>query len=766
MSSRLFLVTGRPGSSPDGIVDYCDRLQAALEQADIPVGRMPVGWAEQGWFPALRLIAARRRDWKGKWVAIQYTALSWSRRGFPLGLLLVMRAFRLTRCRIALVLHDASAYRGTRLRDRWRRRVQMYVMRRAVERSDLVVTTIPAPNVEWLPAGIKTVYIPTGSNAEPVGGLHHPADRKPAATRKPRKIAVFGFTGSEIKAEAEDLVRICDAVAKGIGKFELHVVGRGSAEAATLLASLLPDDVSLENHGVVDDSSLREIIASVDLLLFIRGELSSRRTTAIAAVAAGTPVAGYEGPETAPPLTEAGVVAVAKGEIGELADAAIGILSKPAKWQKLSRQSSAAYRDHFSWRAIADSWRDALDLGENRINVLIMSTHPVQYASAIFRSYYSHPALNSLVAYCSMQGSEEGRDPEFGVDFAWDVPLLDGHEWVNPPNAARRPSLDRAFGLVNPGLWRLIRSSNFDVVVCYGYRQVSFWIAIAAAKMSRSALVLSTDAHDLQSRQGSLLKRLVKGPLLRVVYRLADGSLAPSTRSRKFLAELGVRRPYLTPYVVDNAFFASKSAKSGKLGLRVDLGWPKKSVVALFMGKLVAWKRPGDVLEAAARVDGLRVLMAGDGPLRAELEHRASMPDLNGRVEFLGFVNQSEAPRIYASSDVLVLPSSYEPFGVVVNEAFACGVPAVVSDACGASDDLVADEETGFVFHTGDVEDLAHLLSRFVAESGLAAKLGTGARQRISQWDVDANTDAFVAACRDFSGSPDDPGDKELSTVR
>src|SRR5579862_9657928 len=95
-----------------------------------------------------------------------------------------------------------------------------------------------------------------------------------------------------------------------------------------------------------------------------------------------------------------------------------------------------------------------------------------------------HPQLEIQVAYCSLQGAESGIDPDFGIEVKWDVPLLEGYPWVQIPNRSPCPGLQRFFGLVNPGLWRLVSRGGFDVVVAYtGYAYFSFWIALAAAKL-------------------------------------------------------------------------------------------------------------------------------------------------------------------------------------------------------------------------------------------------------------------------------------------
>jgi glycosyltransferase involved in cell wall biosynthesis len=104
-------------------------------------------------------------------------------------------------------------------------------------------------------------------------------------------------------------------------------------------------------------------------------------------------------------------------------------------------------------------------------------------------------------------------------------------------------------------------------------------------------------------------------------------------------------------------------------------------------------------------------MLVGDGPLRAELEDAANSAP--GRIHFAGFQNQSRLPAFYAAADALVLPSdSSETWGLVVNEAFACGIPAVVSGAAGCAPDLIDEGRTGFTFPCGKTEALAEAMLR------------------------------------------------------
>ena len=110
------------------------------------------------------------------------------------------------------------------------------------------------------------------------------------------------------------------------------------------------------------------------------------------------------------------------------------------------------------------------------------------------------------------------------------------------------------------------------------------------------------------------------------------------------------------------------------------------------------------------------LVFAGEGHQREELQAEAAKRGLQQRVKFLGFINQSQLPALYAAADVLVLPSSYDAFGVVVNEAMCCGCPVIVSDQVGAARDLVAPVRPEFVFPVGDTTALAKTLQAAFAD--------------------------------------------------
>ncbi|HEY2545127.1 MAG TPA: glycosyltransferase, partial [Candidatus Acidoferrum sp.] len=311
-------------------------------------------------------------------------------------------------------------------------------------------------------------------------------------------------------------------------------------------------------------------------------------------------------------------------------------------------------------------------MADRRYRVLAVGTHPVQYMAPIFRRMAAHPGFDLHVAYCSLRGAEAGHDPEFGATVQWDVPLLGGYSWSHVPN---RGSGDESFfGLRNPGLANLIREGHYDAVLCFvGYVRATFWIVCRAAKSSGAAFLFGTDAITLAPRDGANWKSAVKKILWPRLFRLADQVIVPSSGARDLMVSLGLpaERVTLTPYSVDNDWWMRRSAAVDRAAVRASWGASDSDAVILFCAKLQPWKRPGDLLKAVAEAklpDALLVIV-GEGPLREELEALASTLGIAERVRFLGFVNQTQLPAVYTAADLMVLPSEYEPFAVVVNEA-------------------------------------------------------------------------------------------------
>ena len=390
-------------------------------------------------------------------------------------------------------------------------------------------------------------------------------------------------------------------------------------------------------------------------------------------------------------------------------------------------------------------------MNEGRFRTLLVFTHPVQYTSPFLREMAIHPKFEIIAVYCSLQGAEQGHDPGFGIDISWDVPLLDGYPWVEERNVAIAPGLGRFFGLVNPGLWTMVRDGNFDVVLAYtGYANLSFWILAIASKIYRVPLLFGTDATSLKPRDGKSWKLVVKKYLLPLIFGLADAIVIPSEAGRQFMLRLGIPESHIfvTPFAVDNTWWKERAAQADRRLVRQAWGIPETSGVLLFCAKLQPWKRPMDVLQAYARaaVADTYLVFAGEGTLRTHLEAEAKALNVQDRVRFLGFVNQSGLPAVYRASDLFVLPSEYDPCPVVVCEAMLCGCPAAISNEITGRFDLVKNGITGYVFPCGDLTAIAAIISDAFNNPIKLKKMKKAATERMKTWTPRDNVDGVARA--------------------
>ncbi len=393
------------------------------------------------------------------------------------------------------------------------------------------------------------------------------------------------------------------------------------------------------------------------------------------------------------------------------------------------------------------------------MKLAIVSTHPIQYFSPWFRYLASEtdrlrlglglrnePANNFQfeVFYAHRQTAKGQAEAGFGVEFEWDVPVLEGYPHRLLKNVSQRPGTDWFGGCDCPEIGEILVREGFTHVLLIGWHKKVFWQAFWAAKKA-GIRVLSRGDSQLEITT-SPLKRAVKFVAYRFLLPRFDAHLYVGRRNREYLKHYGVKdaRLFFSPHFVDNEWWSSRAAAAAD-SIKIKMKIKGGATTFLFAGKFIPKKRVMDLLEAAAGVPEARVVLVGDGPLRSQLEERAGRPDLKGRVEFAGFKNQQELPAYLAGADCLVLPSDgTETWGLIVNEAMACGTPAIVSTACGCEPDLIVHDQTGYSFRLGDVQGLAECMRRFVTkkDQDWSGKV----RAKISQFSIEKATEGLARA--------------------
>jgi glycosyltransferase involved in cell wall biosynthesis len=284
---------------------------------------------------------------------VQYTALAWSKRGFPLRFPRILKTLKAAGVRVGVVFHDVEAYSGTRVIDGVRRRAQVHTMLEALRLSDAAVFTVPMENISWLKRHPgNACFIPVGANLPTSGEAN---SRKGISTGGKLSVAVFGITGGESgRKEIENIVEAVRFAASRVGNLRLIVLGRNAQDAEAELRNRFRDS-SVELHvlGVLSGEDVVRSLCVSDVLLFVRGHISTRRSSAIAGIACGLPVVALEGPETGGPITEAGLALFSPQRKGDLGDVLARVLEDEHYRASLAQRSWLAQRQYFSWHAIA-----------------------------------------------------------------------------------------------------------------------------------------------------------------------------------------------------------------------------------------------------------------------------------------------------------------------------------------------------------------------------------------------------------------------------
>ncbi|MBM3778638.1 MAG: glycosyltransferase family 4 protein [Acidimicrobiia bacterium] len=386
------------------------------------------------------------------------------------------------------------------------------------------------------------------------------------------------------------------------------------------------------------------------------------------------------------------------------------------------------------------------------IRLTVVMTHPVQYVAPWLRWMAEHrPGLDLTVLYGALPDPDQ-QGVGYGRAFRWDVPLTEGYRFeVCGPSAGRRFGDHDFFGIDVPDIGRRIAATRPDVVLVPGWHAAMLLRAIVACRRRGIPVLYRGDStlNSAPSRWRRPLWRLKTRALL----RLYDGYLSVGSMSTAYLRSFNVPEPLIrwSPHVVDHERFAREADRGrtggGRARLRASIGATAEDFVVLFAGRFIERKRPLDAVRAVAGLGRDAVLlMAGDGVLAPEV--RAEAHRLGVRVSWRGFVNQTGLPEVFAASDCLLMPSRFETWGLLVNEALASGVPCVVTRDVAAGADLIEDGVTGYTVEVGDIDAMARRLGDVRSACAGTGAPGPACRTAAARADFTAASDGLIAMAR------------------
>ena len=407
----------------------------------------------------------------------------------------------------------------------------------------------------------------------------------------------------------------------------------------------------------------------------------------------------------------------------------------------------------------AASLRDGATTGRP-VRILYLMHHPVHYQAPLLRRLAAVPAIAIKTAYVTdltARGLPDGHG--FGAPVAWDTTILDGydHQLVAGIGSSARIS---PWSPVGYGVFDLVRKA--DVLWVHGYAQITMALAIAAA-LRRNIPVLFRGESSPPGTRRSLPARLLKRAWLGWLLPRVAGVLYIGGANREYYRQFGVpdHKLFPVPYAVDNDAFQRMvaAARPRRAELRQRLGLNAGAPIILYAGKLLPRKRPLDLLDAYCELHrgetepNACLLYAGDGELRPAIEQRARERGWRS-IRVLGFQRQDELAALYDLCDVFVLPSTDEPWGMVVNEVMNAGRPVIATDQVGSAVDLVDDGVNGWRYPAGDTAALTSCLRQALADPARLARMGEASLARINEWSFEQDVAGLLAAVRALPQRP------------
>lgn len=387
--------------------------------------------------------------------------------------------------------------------------------------------------------------------------------------------------------------------------------------------------------------------------------------------------------------------------------------------------------------------------------LVILATHPIQYQVPIWQQLARNRRVPFEVWYLTAHGVKPSQDKEFGRAVQWDLALLEGYPYRYATDPVPEQLGDFWDVELGADFRTRLASGSVKAVFVQGWNVRAFWEAAHFAHRAGVPVWMRGDSNDLKVDRG--LSRIAKRWLLGRLFARVARFLYVGEANRRLYRGYGIHDDRLVPgpHCVDNTRFSAQAQAllPQRQALRQAWGIPDGSFCLLYAAKFIPKKRPLDLVAAVRHLDATdnsrsyHLLFVGAGELSGTVRQQCRVVfDAEGHAvvfnqdgaqapaaSFTGFLNQSEIARAYVAADALVLSSDAdETWGLVVNEAMACGLPAIVSDACGAAEDLVVPLDPHLSYPCGDVKALADSI-RWLADHPLPA---TAIAERIARYDI------------------------------
>lgn len=381
--------------------------------------------------------------------------------------------------------------------------------------------------------------------------------------------------------------------------------------------------------------------------------------------------------------------------------------------------------------------------------VLLLHNIYTPYIVPLLNKLHQSPEIDLKVFFTSFSSPERSWIPIKDLNF---------HYSILPKIAISYRGKDYFSYVINPTVLYHLWKEEMDILISAGYDSFSSQVGFFFCKAFGKSYILWSGS----TRYEDNWRRRVASPLVKIMVRNADALLAYGSRSKDFLIDLGAKgeRTFIAQNTVDIDYFAGRSrlSEGQRHQLKEGIGI-KTSRVILYVGQLIERKGLQYLLPAFGKLKkenpDVSLLVVGEGNQEKQFRMLCQNEKITD-VFFIGHRDYGQLPEYYGISDVFVLPSLEEVWGLVVNEAMACSLPVIVTRVAGASADLVKEGINGFIVREGNVDDLYRALKLIADDRSLRRRMGKTSFELIQGFSIEQAAQRFFEAieyCSKNAGS-------------
>lgn len=383
--------------------------------------------------------------------------------------------------------------------------------------------------------------------------------------------------------------------------------------------------------------------------------------------------------------------------------------------------------------------------------IAVVNTHPVQYFAPLYSFLNKDKDIEITCFYCSNFGLKPSMDKQFKKKIKWDIDLLEGYESIILSDS----NIKGFFSLVNLSLIFKINKNKYDVVWIHGYNYFSLILAFIICRIKKIPIMFRGETH-LQLKRSYLREKLHRF-FVYFFFKKVDKFLSIGKKNKSYYKSFGIENNKIfdVPYTIDNERyikFSNEYVNKNYL-LKSKLNINNDTKVILFASKFMKRKHPELLVQSAIDLKNsgydFHLLLIGDGELKEDLEYLVKKNNLKN-CTFTGFINQSEIPKYYSISDIFVLASENEPWGLVVNEAMCAGLPIILNKEVGCSDDLLLDNINGLEIDIKNKSSLTNSLKYLLDNPKKLEEMSLNSKKIIQDWNFDKCKKGIINALSDL----------------